>query len=101
MNTKFIAATVVALAGLTSIGAFAQTAPYGEYALVVAPVAMTSKVTRAQVQAEYLQARQSKQVAASNEGAIVFAPVARSIAMRSEVRADAVKARQEDGRSVS
>ena len=101
MNTKFIAATVIALSGLTSVGAFAQSAPYGEYALVVAPVTTTSNVTRAQVRAEYLQARQNGQVALSSEGAIAFAPAAPSTATRAEVSADAVKARQEDGRSVS
>ena len=100
MKTKFVAATVVALAGLSSAGAFAQTTPYGEYALVVAPVASTSTLSRADVRADYLQARQNGQVAVSNEGAIAFAPVASSNVTRAEVRAQAIgwaKAHQADG----
>ena len=101
MNSKFIATAVVVIAGLSSGGAFAQNALYGEAALVVAPAISTSNVTRAQVESAYLQARQNGQVAVSNEAAFAFAPAASSNVSRAEVQADAVKARQEDGRSVS
>jgi hypothetical protein len=100
MKSKFVAATILALAGLSSAGAFAQNAQYGEAALVVAPVASTSSLTRAQVSADYLQARRNGALAVSNEGAIAFAPAASSDVSRAEVHAQAIlwaKAHQADG----
>ena len=103
MNTKFVAATVLAIASLSSASVFAQSHQYGEAALVIAPVASTSNVTRAQVQAAYLQARQSGAVARSEEAAFSFAPAATPLMSRAEVRAQAytsAKAMQSNGNSV-
>jgi hypothetical protein len=90
MNSTFIASTVVAIAALSGASAFAQTHQYGEAALVIAPVASTSQVTRAQVNADYLQARQNGNVAVSQEAAFALAPVNATGVTRAEVRAQAV-----------
>lgn len=90
MNSKLIASTVIALSALTGASAFAQNAQYGEAALVFAPVASTSTVTRAQVKAEYLNARQNGALAVSQEGAFAAAPATASTMTRAEVRNDAV-----------
>jgi hypothetical protein len=89
MNSKLIASTVVAIAALTGANAFAQGNMTGEAAYVVPAPTFASNTTRAQVQAEYLQARQAGNIAVSNEAA--FAPVAASPSTlsRAEVRADA------------
>ena len=89
MNSKFIASTVVAIAALTGASAFAQTSLSGEAATAVVFPITASNVTRAQVQAEYLQARQAGNVAVSDEAA--FAPVmaSPSTVSRAEVRAEA------------
>jgi hypothetical protein len=88
-SNKFVAAAVVALAGLASTGAFAQNAQYGEAALVVAPQAFTSDVSRAQVNAAYLQARQNGAVAVSQEAAFANAPASVNERTRAEVREEA------------
>lgn len=87
MNSKFIAATVVAIAAMSSASAFAQN--YGEVSQVIAAPTTTSTVTRTQVQAEYIQARQNGAVAVSNEAA--FAPVQAgpSMVSRADVQAEA------------
>ena len=90
MNSKLIASTVIALSALTGASAFAQSSLSGEAALAIRPVASTSNVTRAQVQAEYLQARQAGQLAVSQEGAFAAAPVAASTLSRAEVKSEAV-----------
>ncbi|MES2414043.1 MAG: DUF4148 domain-containing protein [Pseudomonadota bacterium] len=90
MNSKLIASTVIALSALTGASAFAQNNQYGEAALVVAPVASTSSLTRAQVQADYLSARQSGALAVSQEAAFAAAPTAASQLSRAEVRSNAV-----------
>ena len=103
MNTKFVAATVVALAAMSSAGAFAQSRQSGEAALVIEPVALTSNLTRSQVQADYLQARQTGALPSSEEAAFVNMPIASTLA-RSAVRSEAAMAArksQEDGRSGS
>ena len=89
MNTKFIASAIVAIAAMTGASAFAQNRLEGEAALVIAPVTLTSKLTRAQVNADYLQARQNGAVAVSQEGAFAVAPVAASGVTRAEVREEA------------
>ena len=101
MNSKFIASTVVAIAALTGASAFAQTSLSGEAATAVIFPITASNVTHAQVQAEYLQARQAGNVAVSSEAAFAAAPVATSEVTRAEVRADAAKAHQLDGRVAS
>lgn len=90
MNSKLIASTVIALSALTGASAFAQTSLSGEAALAIRPVLSSSNVTRAQVQAEYLQARQSGAVAVSQEGAFAAAPAAASSVTRAAVRNEAV-----------
>jgi Domain of unknown function (DUF4148) len=95
MKTKLIAATVVALAAMSGASAFAQS--YKDNF----PVTMSSNVTRAQVQADFLQARKEgtlPQVGEAAQYAEAKAPVA-STATRAEVRALAIqsaKARQAD-----
>ena len=101
MNSKFIASAVVAIAALTGASAFAQTSLSGEAATAVVFPITASNVTRAQVQAEYLQARKDGNVAVSNETAFAVAPATVSGVTRAEVRADAAKAHQLDGRIAS
>ncbi|MES2192390.1 MAG: DUF4148 domain-containing protein [Pseudomonadota bacterium] len=91
MNSKFIASTVIALSALTGASAFAQSSLSGEAALAIRPVASSSNVTRAQVQADYLAARQAGAVAVSQEGAFAAAPAAASTATRAQVRSDAIQ----------
>jgi hypothetical protein len=87
MKTKLIAATVVALAATSGVSAFAST--YSDNL----PVQVSSSTTRAQVQADYLQARKEgslPQVGETGEYAVVAkAPVASTVT-RAEVRAEAI-----------
>ena len=87
MNTKSIASTVIALAAMSSMSAFAQN--YGEASEVFAAPATASTVSRAQVQSEYLKARQAGNVAVSNEGAFAPAVATASTLSRAEMRAEA------------
>ena len=90
MNTKLIASAVVALSALTGASAFAQSSLSGEAALAIRPdVSVTSNVTRAQVQADYLAARQSGAVAVSQEAAFAAAPAEASNVTRAAVREEA------------
>lgn len=89
MNSKLIASAVVAIAALTGANAFAQGNMTGEAAYVIPAPTFTSNTTRAQVQAEYLQARQAGDVAISNEAAFVPAKAVPSTANRADVRAEA------------
>ena len=91
MKTKFVAATVLAIASLSSASVFAQTHQYGEAALVVPPVSSSSNVTRAQVQADYLKARQNGAIPANAEGTFSPATSAASNVSRAEVFAEATK----------
>lgn len=89
MKTKLIAATVVALATLSGMSAFAQSYE-GSF-----PVQVSSSTTRAQVQADYLQARKEGTFSQVGETgkytAIVKAPSISTVT-RAEVRAQAVQA---------
>jgi hypothetical protein len=89
MKTKLIAATVVALAAMSGVSAFAST--YSDNL----PVQVSSSTTRAQVQADYLQARKEgtlPQVGEAGEYvAVAKAPVASTVT-RAEVRAQAIAA---------
>ena len=89
MNSKFIASTVVAIAALTGANAFAQSNQVGEAAYVVPAASTTSNTTRAQVQANFIQARQSGNVAVSNEGAFAAVKATPSMTNRADVRAEA------------
>ncbi len=89
MNTKLVASAVIALSALTGASAFAQSSLSGEAALAIRPDLSPSTVTRAQVQADYLAARQSGAVAVSQEAAFAAAPVAASNVSRAAVREEA------------
>ncbi|MES2192391.1 MAG: DUF4148 domain-containing protein [Pseudomonadota bacterium] len=89
MNTKFIASAVVALSALAGASAFAQSSLSGEAALAIRPDVSASNVTRAQVQANYLAARQAGAVAVSQEAAFAAAPVEASTLTRAAVREEA------------
>jgi hypothetical protein len=88
-------ATVVALAALTGSSAFAQNAQthlFSEADVAIRPVLSSSNVTRAQVQAEYLQARKSGALPISHESFFVAVPAEASTVTRAEVRSEAVAA---------
>jgi hypothetical protein len=89
MNSTLIASAVVAIAALTGANAFAQGNMTGEAAYVVPAASTTSNTTRAQVQADFIQARQAGNVAVSNEGAFAAAQAAPSDINRADVRAEA------------
>ena len=93
VNTKFIATAVVAIAAMGSVSAFAQSQNhlYGEAALAINPVASTSTLTRAEVNAEYLKARQAGALPVSQEAAFAAAPAPATSSERSraEVREEA------------
>lgn len=92
MKSTFIATAVLAFTALGSINAFAAAEQNGEAALAIKPVLSASVVTRAEVQADYLNARKVGALPISNEGA--FAPVAQtgSTVTRGQIRIDAVMA---------
>ena len=88
MNTKIIAATVVALASLTSASAFARDSED-----FFSPATTSSTTTRAQVQAEYLKAQKDGSLVVGTDGAHVeTARSATSELTRAEVRAQAIAA---------
>ena len=71
MNSKFITAAVIALAALSSASAFAaSSSQYSEPAEFARSALSTNSVTRAQVQAEYLAARQSGKLVVGQEADI-------------------------------
>jgi hypothetical protein len=92
MNSKLIASTVIALSTLAGASAFAQSTMNPEAALAIRPDVSASNVTRAQVKAGYLNARQTGMLAVSNEGAFAATPAPASIVSRAEVRKEAVMA---------
>jgi DNA-binding IclR family transcriptional regulator len=88
MKTKLIAATVVALAAMSGVSAFAE----GDY--TSKPIDLTTNTTRAQVQAEYLQARKEGtlvQVGETGEYAAAMKAPVQSTVSRAEVRAQAIQ----------
>lgn len=88
MNTKIIAATVVALAGLTSVSAFARDSQDFFQATTT-----SSTTTRAQVQADYLTAQKAGVLAVGTDGAYIgTARSATSGLTRTQVTAEAVAA---------
>jgi hypothetical protein len=90
MNSKIIAATVVALAGLTSISAFARDSQD-----FFPPATTSSTTTRAQVQAEYFTALKDGTLTFGTDGAYVgIGKYADSSTTRAQVRAEAVAALQ-------
>lgn len=89
MNSKFVASAVLAVAALSGASAFAQSSLSGEAALAIRPELSSSNVTRAQVQADYLKARQSGAVAVSQEAAFAAAPAEATNLTRAAVREEA------------
>ncbi len=88
MNTKIIAATVVALASLTSVSAFARDSQ--DFFQVNAT---NSTTTRAQVQADYFKAQKAGTLATGTDGAFIgTTQSAKSGLTRTEVHAQAVAA---------
>ena len=91
MKSKLIASAVVALAAMGSVSAFAQGQNhlYGEAAVANPAVSTASNVSRAEVKAEYLQARQAGALPVSQEAAFAAAPAAPTALTRAEVREEA------------
>ena len=88
MNTKIIAATVVALASLTSVSAFARDSQD-----FFAPTTTSSTTTRAQVQADYFKAQKEGALAVGTDGAYLGTTHSDSSTVtRAQVRAEAVAA---------
>ena len=87
MNSKIIAATVIAFASLSSVSAFAG----GESQDFFSTPASSSTVSRAQVQGDYFKAQKEGTLARGGESAdFVVAPVASIGLSRNQVRAEAV-----------
>jgi hypothetical protein len=101
VKSKFVAATVVAIAALIGVSAFAQAGVQnrleGEASTRVSFDTTPSKLTRAQVQTEYLQASKSGALPSSPEAG--FAPVVASTSnlTRAEVVASMAKLHALDG----
>ena len=86
MNTKIIAATVVALASLTSVSAFARDSQD-----FFPAVTTSSTTTRAQVQAEFFKAQKDGSLVVGTDGAYIgSALTGANGATRKPVRAEAI-----------
>jgi hypothetical protein len=71
MNSKFFASALIAAFGFAAAPSFAENIPGEVGYFPSAPTASKSTLTRAQVQNEYLQARDSHQLATTGEGSDV------------------------------
>ena len=88
MNTKIIAATVIALAGLTSASAFARDSQDFFQATTT-----SSTTTRAQVQADYFKAQKAGALAVGTDGAYIGTTQSANTGLtRAQVTAEAVAA---------
>ena len=98
MNTKFIASTLIALASVASTAAFAN-----EYDAASQPERMiTSTLSRAQVQADYLKAAKEGTLQAVGEGAdVAVQTAANSNLKRADVKAETIQWVRAHGTSVS
>jgi hypothetical protein len=93
MKTQFFATVLVAAVGFAVAPAFAGDSISGEVGYVPQVSTTTSNVTRAAVQAEYLQAERAGTLPEYGEGADVGAvATAKSTLTREAVRAEAVYA---------
>ena len=87
MNTKFIASTLIALASVASFAAFAN-----EYDAASQPERMiTSTLSRAQVQADYLKAAKAGTLQAVGEGADFTVQTADSSLSRTDVKTETIQ----------
>jgi Domain of unknown function (DUF4148) len=91
MKSSFIATAVLAFAALGSVNTFAMPAPSVSNGPFVFENTV-SNLTRAEVQADYLQALRAGKVVAGNEGPAMFAPDQASSLTRAQVLADLAKA---------
>lgn len=110
MNTKFAATAVLAIATLTSAGAFAQSQNqnqnhlYGEAAQAIRFDTGAGQLSRADVRADYVQARKNGLLALNPEAGLVQAAGAATSTTRAEVRAQAMgwaKAHRTEAQSAS
>ena len=89
MNSKFITAAVITLAALSSASTFAaSSSQYSEPAEFSRSTVSTSSLTRAQVRAEYLAARQSGKLVVGQEADINPAKDSVSSLSRAQVMSD-------------
>lgn len=89
MNSKFIATAVVTLAALSSASAFAaSSSQYAEPAEFARNTMATSSVTRDQVRAEYLAARQAGKLVVGQEADVNPSKDSASTVSRAQVKAD-------------
>jgi hypothetical protein len=100
MNSKLIATAVVTLAALSSASAFAaSSSQYAEPAEFARNTMSTSSVTRDQVRAEYLVARQNGTLPAGQEFDVKPAHTA-SLLSRAQVKAEVLAAGPMDKNSI-
>ncbi len=88
MNTKFIASTLIVLAAATSSAAFAS--EYNNYNPRTEPVA-TTQLSRATVQADYLQAVKQGTLPVVGDAAEAVVKTTDSSVSRADVKAQAVQ----------
>ena len=92
MKSTLIATAVLAFAALANVNAFAASQQNGEAAAAIRFTPSTSLVTRAEVQADYLNARKAGDLSVSNEGAFAAVAQTASIVSSEQVRIEAVMA---------
>lgn len=101
MKSRFIAATVVAITALSGVSAFAQARVQnrleGEASTKVTFDTSPSKLTRSQVQADYLQAKKANALPLSDEASFSPAVAQSSNLTRAEVVASMGKVHALDG----
>ena len=91
MNSKFIAVAVVTLAAMSSASAFAASSSnYAEPAEFARNSVNTSSLTRAQVNAEYLQARQNGKLVLGQEFDVNPSKDSVSTSTRAQVKSQAM-----------
>ncbi|MES2188529.1 MAG: DUF4148 domain-containing protein [Pseudomonadota bacterium] len=101
MKSKIVAATLIAIAALSGVSAFAQASMQnrleGEASTKVSFDTTASKLTRAQVQGEYLQARKNNALPLSDEASFAPAVAQTSNLTRAQVVASMGKVHALDG----
>ena len=97
MNSKFIATAVITLAALSSASAFAaSSSQYAEPAEFARNSMTNSSVTRAQVQNDYLTARNSGKLVMGQEADIKPANDSVSTMSRAQVKSEIMSTRTAD-----
>ena len=92
MNSKLIASTIIAIAAMSGASAFAQNGGviYGESGNLPAN-SYTSNLTRAEVRADFVQARKNGSLSVESEAGVVVVKATPSVVSRAEVRAGAIQ----------